>query len=195
MMEKIFGLDIDGVIRNICDTSLDLYNIAFYDNMKFEDWKEYNVDLQFPKIQKEAGVSAATWFFDWHGRELFRESDPIGNVSDTVERLRDFGKVVIISYQKTRSNKIDTLEWLDAHGVNYDGICFVNDKSLIRVDYLIDDNPHYLANSDCSHAILIDAPYNRDAVFTGPLKRTYDRFGSLEDFVKHFEKENAKEKN
>lgn len=192
-METVFGLDIDGVIRNICATAIDLYNTIFNDNMKFEDWKRYEVGLQFPRIQKEKGVSASKWFFEWNGSILFRESDPIGNPAEMISRLRKFGRVIIISYQKTKSNKIDTLEWLNNHSIEYDGICFVNDKSLVHVDYLIDDNPHYLVNSDCDHGILIDAPYNRNTVFAGKGSgRTYDRFGSLEEFVKHFEKENEK---
>ena len=192
-METVFGLDIDGVIRNICDISLDLYNKVFKDNVKFEEWKEYDVDRQFPRIREERGVSAATWFFDTHGTKLFRGGSEIGDPAELVDRLREFGKVIIISYQKSKQNKIDTIQWLYDHDINYDGICFVNDKSLVHVDYLIDDNPHYLVNSDCNHAILIDAPYNRNTVFAGKGSgRTYDRFGSLEEFVKHFEKENEK---
>jgi len=186
--DMIFGVDIDGVIRDMVSSAISVYNKEFGENLKPEDWKLYNPDLQFPKIKEIKGYSADKWFFEENGTALFRDSKPIGNPSDSINRLRKFGKVVIISYQKSYQNKMDTLQWLCDNGIESDGICFVDDKSIVRVNYLIDDNPEYLFRSNCEHAILISAPYNIEYEFDSVgFRKTEDRFDSFDEFVKYIE--------
>lgn len=191
--QTVFGIDIDGVIRDLVPSMLSVYNENFNENLGICDVKVYDVDTQFPRILKETGMSASSWFFERNGHAVFFESDPIGNPSDIVNRLRKYGKVVIISYQKSFSNKVDTLEWLNKNGIEYDGICFLKDKSIVDVDYLIDDNPDYLVGSNCMNSVLITAPYNEGFCFDGKeTHRKFSRFESLEEFVKCFENENEK---
>ena len=157
-----FGVDIDEVLRALVPAMVRLYNEEFGDNMRVEDVKDFVVDNSFPKIMETTGESASKWFFQTHGRQLFGGSEEIEGAREALAKLRKFGKVIIISYQKSVANKIDTLEWLNAHGMEYDGICFVKDKTLVHTMWLIDDNDWNFIGSNAQFGALINAPYNID---------------------------------
>lgn len=188
-MEKeiTFGIDIDEVIRAIVPNMLKLYNKEFNDNMKLEDVKDYVVDNSFPKIMKMTGESASKWFFQDHGNELFYGSEMIEGAKSAIDMLRTYGKVIIISYQKSLANKIDTLNWLDRYGIKYDGICFVKDKSIVHTDFLVDDNDWNFIGCNSKWGVIVTAPYNKE-INMDELKAKSNcedifRFGSLREFA------------
>ena len=83
--------------------------------------------------------------------------------------------------------------WLNEHGIEYDGICFLKNKTLLHTDFLVDDNPFNFWGCNVKHGVLIDAPYNIDEDVnelknTGNAK-TLMRFATLLDFAKYFESE------
>ena len=99
-------------------------------------------------------------------------------VSKAINKLRKLGhKIVIVSYQRTLYNKIDTLLWLMTNKINYDDICFTSDKDIVKGDVMVDDNPEFLyqITGDCQ-TVLIDMPYNREC-------KDFNRFSSFIDFA------------
>ena len=191
-MAKI-GIDIDEVLRTLVPKMVKLYNVHFNDSMTFDDIKEYDVDQSFPKIKERTGESASKWFFQEHGHELFYESPAIEGAVEAVKRLKELGnEIYIISYQKTMNNKIDTLNWLVRWGIEYDGICFVKDKTVVHLDYIIDDNDWNFIKCNCKHGVLITAPYNRniclDLLHKVSNCEDIQRSESLSEFVTKFEK-------
>ena len=66
-------------------------------------------------------------------------------------------------------------------------ICFLKNKTLLHLDYLIDDNHWNFIGSNVKHGILITAPYNVDIDTADLIKetncQTLTRFESLEDFA------------
>ena len=185
--EITFGIDIDEVLRALVPNMLRLYNEEFDDNMQLKDVKDYVVDNAFPKIMERTGESASKWFFQDHGEELFLGSDMVKGARDAVNALRAYGKVIIISYQKSLDNKLDTLNWLDQYGIQYDGVCFVKDKSLIHTDFLIDDNDWNFIGSNARIGILVTAPYNTEVDINELQKQTnceeFYRVSSLFEFA------------
>ena len=157
-----FGIDIDEVLRALVPSMVGLYNRIFGDCMTVNDVTDFMVDLSFPLIRKETGESASKWFFQDHGKELFAGSPEIEGAREALQILRKYGKVIIISYQKSIENKVDTLQWLSEHNMEYDGICFVKDKTIIHTDYLVDDNDWNFIGSNAKCGILVNAPYNMD---------------------------------
>jgi 5'(3')-deoxyribonucleotidase len=157
-----FGIDIDEVLRALIPGMLRIYNEEFDDVLCMEDVRDFVVDNSFPKIKDATGESASKWFFQDHGHELFYCSDEINGAREALRTLREYGKVIIISYQKSVANKIDTLQWLEAHGMEYDGICFVKDKSVVHTDWLVDDNDWNFIGSNATYGALINAPYNEE---------------------------------
>lgn len=185
-----FGIDVDEVLRSLCQSMIDLYNGWFDTKMTIEDIHDFDVDVSFPKIKKQYGISASQWFFQEHGYELFYESPALKGAVEAVNKLKEYGQVYIITYQKSIHNKIDTLKWLTEHGIQYDGVCFVKDKSIIHLDFLIDDNDWNFIGCNCDTGVLITAPYNKDMNIGEILKKSnckqMVRCDSLEDFLTYF---------
>ena len=184
-----------------------IYNEEIGDNMKCEDVKEFDVSVSFPRIEKETGIPAQEWFFDCHSKELFLDSKPIKGAKKAVDILKKYGKVVILTYQRSCENKLHTLEWLCKNKMAADDICFLKDKNLLQCDYLIDDNVKNFIGSCAKHAVLITAPYNENFVvedYPGMRKITdkslcdimlkskivtAQRFDNILDFAKSIESE------
>ena len=188
-----FGIDCDEVLRALLDNMVALYNEEFDDNVNRDDIKDFNVEVSFPKIKEATGGTASEWFFQKNGYRLFACSPALPKVKEAIDKLRSYGQVIIVTYQKTFKNKIDTLMWLNEHGIEYDGICFLKNKTLLHTDFLVDDNPFNFWGCNVKHGVLIDAPYNIDEDVnelknTGNAK-TMMRFATLLDFAKYFESE------
>ena len=155
-----FGVDIDEVLRALLPSMVKIYNTGFHTNLTVDDVKDYDVETSFP-LTKNLSISAKDYFFKCHARELFLETPVIKGAREALKILSDYGEVVIITRQFGTENKIYALEWLEKFKMPYDGICFVNDKSVIKCDYLIDDNVDNFKHCDVKGAVLITAPYNK----------------------------------
>lgn len=193
--QRTFGIDIDEVLRALIPGMLKLYNEEFGVSMCMEDVKDFVVDNSFPKVMETTGESASKWFFQDHGHELFYFSEGIKGAKEALDTLKKYGKVIIISYQKSVANKIDTLRWLESHGMEYDGICFVKDKSVVHTDWMVDDNDWNFIGSNATFGALINAPYNKDTDIAELKEKSncldIRRYGSLSEFADMIEKEYA----
>lgn len=159
--ELIFAVDIDGVLRDNLSKMVEIYNHYFDDNKTREDVVDFKCENIFPRIEKETGVKASEWFFQLHSAEVFEDSLPCVGALEAFKGLQQYGKVIIVSYQKTTENKIQALKWLEKNGFPTTDVCFLKDKTLLHTDYLIDDNDWNFKNTNVKHAVLIDAPYNQ----------------------------------
>ena len=178
-----FAIDCDEVLRALLDNMVALYNEAFDENVN----RDFNVEVSFPKIKKVTGGTASEWFFQKNGFRLFACSHALPKIKEAIDKLREYGQVIIVTYQKTMKNKMDTLMWLNQHGIEYDGICFVKNKTLIHTTWLIDDNDWNFVGCNAEYGVLIDAPYNKDLDLHELKDKTncdaMYRFGSLNEFV------------
>lgn len=190
--DLVFAIDCDEVLRQLLDKMIALYNDNFENSKKREDITDFKVEKSFPEIESQTGVTASQWFFQDHSTELFLNTEPFPYIKEDIETLRNYGKVVILTYQKSYDNKMQTLQWLEKNGIECDGICFLKDKTLLHADYLIDDNDWNFIGSNVKHGILIDAPYNKDKDIKEILKasncQTLTRAHNLHDFVNKFSK-------
>lgn len=188
-----FGIDCDEVLRALLDNMVALYNEEFDDNINKDDIKDFNVEVSFPKIKEVTGGTASDWFFQKNGFRLFACSPALPKVKEAIDKLRRYGQVIIVTYQKTFKNKMDTLMWLNEHGIEYDGICFLKNKTLLHTDWLIDDNDWNLVGCNAENAVLITAPYNEDIDIHELKDKTncdyIYRFESLERFADWYENE------
>ena len=186
-----FGLDCDEVLRSLLDGMVSLYNETFGQNITRDDVKDFNVEVSFPKIREVTGSTASQWFFQEHGNELFLKSPALPKIKESVDKLRKYGHVFIITYQKSLQNKLDTLNWLNDNGIEYDGICFVKNKTILHLDVLVDDNPWNFIGCNATEGALITAPYNVDEDLNEIRSKsnclTIKRYPSLEQFVKTYE--------
>lgn len=163
----IIKIDVDGVIRNINKSMVDLYNSDFFDSIKVDDISEYDVDKVFPKIKKTLGITASDYFFKFNSNKIFLLSETYSKVRESIDLLRNNGhKVIIVTWQPVFRNKINTLYFLESNGIQYDDICFTKDKWMVQGDWLIDDNPEFITDErDESKKMMIKMPYNKDCNF------------------------------
>lgn len=182
-----FKIDIDGVLRDILSTMCEIYNKEFNENLSKDDIINYKVDISFPLIKEKLGYSAVKYFFEDKSKEIFLNSCLINTASYSIKRLREAGHhVIIVSYQCSYQNKIDTLNWLKNNNIEYDDICFTDKKYLIKGDYLIDDNLEFLVDQKLydngeTQCICINAPYNVNC-----LPYMFIRYDSIDAFVNAF---------
>ena len=146
----------------------------------------------FPKILEVTGETASNWFFQKHSKELFVDALPFNDVASDIKRLHEFAEIIIVTYQKTKLNKIQTIEWLEKNGIEYDGICFLRDKTKVHCDYFIDDNDWNFIGCNCKNGALVNAPYNiyKDVKLIKTLSncKTLKRYKSFHDFVENLTK-------
>lgn len=161
MREFTFAVDVDEVLRDNLTNMLKVYNKEYGDNKKLSDVTDFQVDKVFTKITEATGDTASKYFFDEHAKEVFTDSKAIDGAKEAIDKLRKYGKVIIVTYQKNTENRIRTLKWLDRYDIKFDGICFLHDKSFVNTDYFIDDNDWNFIGCNCTHGILINRPYNQ----------------------------------
>ena len=190
-MEKFtIGIDVDGVLRNNLQIMVDLYNDKFNGNMTVKDIRDFRTEITFPVIEATTGKTASEWFFQDHSSEIFLKASPFPYVAEDIKRLRELANVVIITYQKTLLNRLQTLCWLEINAIDYDGIIFIKDKTKFMCDYLIDDNDWNFIGSNAKHGILIDAPYNDgksvESILASSNCESLVRYKNLHDFTNDF---------
>lgn len=171
-MEKdklIVKIDIDGVIRDINSTMVELYNKTFGTHLTLENTIYYDVDKTYPMcatLYPNEKHPAVKFFFKEHAEDIFLNSKAYKDARYAITKLQLFGyKIVIVSWQMSLVNKIYTLKFLEDNGINYDDICYTKDKWMIKGDWLIDDNPEFIFDErDMSKMIMVTQPYNRNAL-------------------------------
>lgn len=196
MSKCTFAIDVDEVLRSLLKNMVTLYNENFGENLDVNDVKDFVVENSFPKIYETTGISPSKWFFQDHGEELFAKGEAFPNIKHDLDILRQYGDVIIVTYQKTYKNKFDTLKWLEEHGLTLDGICFLKDKTLLHTTYLLDDNDWNFCGSNADIGVLITAPYNVDKDINDILEtsncKMMMRCESLHDFVQQFVREEVR---
>lgn len=190
------AVDCDEVLRRTVDGMLSLYNNNFNTKLTKDDIKDFDVAISFPEIKKQTGIPAGKWLFEIHSRDIFYNNKSFPGSDWAIEELKKYGDVMILSSQKTYENKRDTLDFLHREGIDTRNVCFLNDKSIVDCDIMIDDNPDYFKNCKAKVCVLITAPYNKEV----DLKSISDscncekvlRFDSLFKFAKYFRQVNGK---
>ena len=97
----------------------------------------------------------------------------VAGAGPSINLLRFAGHEIVILTQRanwkhfnslTRVKVIqETVQWLENNNISFDDLCFVNDKTTVDVDILIDDGPHHIeAYQKLGKDIIIfDYPCNR----------------------------------
>ena len=160
-MEKpiVFGVDVDGVLRDNLGIMVDLYNKGFDESMTVDDVKHFEVTKSFPKFT-EHGIDGRKFFFQDYADEIFLNAEPCQGAISAMEILKEHGTVVIVTNQIGIDNKVRTLQWLEQNRIPYDSILFSQEKFLLNCNVMIDDNTAFFHGSPASKAVVIEAPYN-----------------------------------
>lgn len=180
-MSTVIGIDLDGILVD--------YEGAFRNFVA--EWKGQDPG----SIPPASDWNFSTWpisshqeFLDLHNMAvtygLFFYAEPIPGAVDAIKSLsKDGYRIRIISHRfLPRSEKAlvleDTGKWLAKHEVYYDDLCFIEDKTSVNCDVLVDDAPHHLSN----HSVAVTLAYEYNKSVSCP------RFETWADIVDWIEK-------
>lgn len=152
-MKKI-GIDLDTTLNNLEEKWVKEYNKDYHDNLKeFDRWDTENT------VKPECG----TKIFDYlHKPGFFRDLEIKPNAKNVVDFLSEHYELYIVTAYSP-DTCLDKANWVKDKDIAIDqrNIIFINNKNLLKLDYLIDDGPHNIENFKNGTPIIFDMPYNR----------------------------------
>lgn len=135
------GIDLDGVVADFNSGWIQRYN------------KEFGADVAFDAVVAWDGIPSLTHFrhmgdfWDWardhDGHSLFRHLDTYEGAVDSLRRLDQEHRVVVIT-TKPRWAVHDTYAWLAHHRIPTREVHITRYKWDIACDVYLDDAPHVL---------------------------------------------------
>jgi len=154
MKNIIIALDVDDVCINLVDQWLKEYNQDFEDNLtrdKITDWEL----SQF--VKPECGKTIYRYIED---RTIYDYCKPVKDSLEGVNLLRTMGRVIFVTASTIGSAGRKYI-WLKENGYidSIEDYIEAKDKSLIKFDFLIDDN--YKNVSRYKNSFLFNAPWNK----------------------------------
>jgi 5'(3')-deoxyribonucleotidase len=156
---KNIGLDMDGVIVNFIEPILKMLEVHV------NDITDYKLDKLFPKRKEEIQ--------NMYGKKgYFSSLKPYPKAIDFMNKLKKIDGVKLWFISKPAKTFPDTWSdkviWIGNYlpfMLNTTILC--GDKSLVKMDILIDDDPNNLITNNSKDKILMDQPWNRkDKLFT-----------------------------
>ena len=151
------GIDLDGVCYDFAD-SVREYLCAVaqthrYSNCpeptRWEFYEDWGLGLGEFLDNCHAGVDSGV---------IFTYGDPHPNVAEAFHRIKAGGHTIHIvtdrSFGTKGASEAATRAWLDAHGLPFDSLTFTADKTVVRLDTMVDDK---LANYYALQTAGVDA--------------------------------------
>ena len=150
------AIDMDDVIADTSASLLALYNVEFEESITMDQLSGTHL-LEFAPGERRARVQSYLFdadFFD--GLPVIRESVRV--IQALNERYEVFFATAAMHYPECFGARY---QWLRTHFsfIPPRRIVFCGDKSILKADYLIDDNPWQLERFH-GHGILFSAPHN-----------------------------------
>ena len=170
------ALDLDGVIWDLVRPWVAEYNRIYKDNLLYEDITDYDLSKFMTKIP-----NGDYWWFLNYGW-FWNLVEPFENSYEYMKRLNEDYNLVVAT--KTHYNLYKMkVELLLAYFpfLDYNQIICIGDKSLLNVDFLVDDCLDNLKGGKFT-PIVLDAPYNRDSDYlrAKDLKEVYELIKEIE---------------
>lgn len=151
------GIDLDDTINNLVEVWIERYNIDYNDNVRIEDIITWDIG-DFTKAGKD--------FYKYLGDgETFKNLSIKDGAAEVIEKLCGNNKVYIVtanaSYNKgVCDDKVNFIKkFMPFFPIK--NIIFINNKSLLDLDILIDDGLHNFEGFK-GKRILFDRPWNRN---------------------------------
>jgi beta-phosphoglucomutase-like phosphatase (HAD superfamily) len=141
--EFVFGVDLDGVVADfiqgfkpIAAEWLGVPVASLTDEVSY-GFKEWNLGKSYDDVHR----------FALKERDLFANLPLVEGAASTLRRLSSTGiRIRIITHRLYipwfhRQAVVQTLEWLEKHGVPYWDLCFMASKSSVDANVYVEDSP------------------------------------------------------
>jgi 5'(3')-deoxyribonucleotidase len=151
-MKPKIGIDLDDVLNNLVNVWIKKYNKFYNDKLKIEDIKTWDIQeyakhgIKIFDILKEPGICY--------------NLDPQPNSQKVIDFLQNHADVYIVTATYP-DNFLDKVKWLNRYfpSIKINDIIICHNKSLLELDYLIDDNPKNMIGLK-GKGILFTKPWN-----------------------------------
>ena len=187
----IIMCDIDSILNDLTTKVIDVYNSRTDKNIQLSDITTYNF---YECLSKEDADGIVALFKE---KELWDSLSPIKDSKWGVETLINLGHKVVFATATHECNFEWKCQWMKENFpmISTDDIIRISDKSLLRVDIMIDDCLEQLTRSYCER-ICLDYPYNRndDEDFVYDIKRAYN-WTDIIKFVEDIERKDEEWQN
>jgi 5'-nucleotidase len=171
-MSKIIGLDVDDVVCNLVDYWLQVYNL------EYDDWVS-ETDIKSWTINKY--VKCGDKIYDYlKYPSLYDGVRPVEDAGLGIRCLRELGFRIVFITASTPEQAGRKYKWLCDYGMIEHRREYIEalDKSLIKTDYLIDDNPENVIGAS-GRGIIFTREWNK-------FLEDYSRVDNWIDIIKYF---------
>lgn len=162
------GIDLDGVAYDFA-ASLKAYleslgGLRDYPEPKrWEFYEDWGFDLHgFLRLCHD-GVDAGI---------IFTHGDPYPNTREAFDRIKAAGHTIHIvtdrSFGTNGASEAATRAWLDRHELPFDSLTFTSDKTIVKLDRMVDDKPQNVEDLSCAgvETYMLTRSWNRDYPYT-----------------------------
>lgn len=160
------GIDLDGVCYDFAGSLREFLvsaGVRFKHQCpnptRWEFYEDWGFTLKEFLTWCHRGVEAGT---------VFTHGDPFLGVREAFERIKAAGHSIHIvtdrSFGKHGASEAATRRWLDSHGLPFDSLTFTPDKTVVRLDTMVDDKlANYEALTEAGvRTWLLTRPWNQE---------------------------------
>lgn len=153
----IINCDVDGVLNNLMDATIEIYNKRYGANYTLKDVTHYHLEncLEPDVANKMKAI--------FKEKDIWNKVKPVSNSRDGLQRLIRDGHEVYLATDNnphTFGNKVD---WILHYYpfIDKSKIICITDKSLLRCDIMIEDCLEKLVAGQHYHRILMNQNWNQ----------------------------------
>lgn len=184
----ILCFDVDGVLNDLVDKNLELYNSRSGKNIQITDITSYNF---YDCLSKEDADGIVSLFKE---KSLWDSLKPLEGSQESLKQLIKQGHKIYLATATDPLNFEWKVSWLKQYFpfIPEDNIIRIMDKSLLKVDVLIDDCLDNLINS-FAERVTLDYPWNRSSSkdYSYSIRRAY-KWHDIVNIINDIEKEMKK---
>ncbi len=154
----IIACDMDCVLNNLMDKTLEIYNAQSGKNIQMSDLTSYN----FYDCLDKKDADGITKLFK--NKLLWDSLTPTDGSREGLQKLIDAGHRVYIVTATATENWPWKISWLKKYFpfFNTNNVVRMNDKSLFKCDVMIEDSYEQLIKNKLCKKICLDYPWNND---------------------------------
>jgi 5'(3')-deoxyribonucleotidase len=184
----ILVFDIDGVLNNLVEKTLDLYNSRSGKNVQISDIISYNFYDCLPREDADGIVSL------FKEKSLWDSLKPLEGSQNGLKRLIKKGHQVYLATATDPINFEWKIAWLKQYFpfIPEDNVIRIIDKSLLKADILIDDCLDNLISSSAER-ITLNYPWNHNELkdYAYSIRRAYS-WSDINNIINDIDKEMKK---
>ena len=181
----IICVDIDNCLNNLVERTLEVYNSQTGKNIQMSDITTYNFYDCLPKEDAD-GIIAL-----FKEKELWDSLKPLPYSQEILKKLIKQGHKVLLATATDPINFAWKCDWVSRYFgfIPTDNIIRIMDKSLLRIDVMVDDYLNNLTNNICER-VCLNYSWNQSPSkdYAFDIKRVYS-WNDVENIINNIEKE------